>query len=101
MQLLMRAEYHWLQLWKAIIGLLDFLGGKLEEFSSIVGIEQLLQEVCVVCPGPQLYWQFTLAQSLILLDIVFMKAEAFLSSPETIHEFIVSFCATEEPSRIS
>jgi hypothetical protein len=49
---------------------LDFLGGKLEELSSIVGIEQLLQE------------------SLVLLDIVYTKAEAFVSSPEAIHEFI-------------
>ena len=38
-------EYHWLQLWKAIIGLLDFLGGKLDELTSTVGIEELLQEV--------------------------------------------------------
>jgi len=65
-----RQDYHWLQLWKAIIGLLDFLGGKLEELSSIVGIERLLQE------------------SLVLLDVAFTKAEAFLSSPEAIHEFI-------------
>ena len=38
-------EYHWLQLWKAIIGLLDFLGGKLDELKSTAGIEELLQEV--------------------------------------------------------
>lgn len=65
-----RPDYHWPQLWKAIIGLLDFLGGKLEGLSSITGIEQLLQE------------------ALVLLDIVYTKAEAFLSSPEAIHEFI-------------
>lgn len=38
-------EYHWLQLWKAIIGLLDFLGGKLDELTPTAGIEELLQEV--------------------------------------------------------
>ncbi|KAH9997714.1 hypothetical protein BJV74DRAFT_826047 [Russula compacta] len=65
-----RLDYHWLQLWKAIIGLLEFLGGKLEELSSTVGIGQLLRE------------------SLVLLDIVSIKAEAFLSSPQAIHEFI-------------
>jgi hypothetical protein len=42
----------------------------LDELSSITSIEQLLQE------------------SLVLLDLVSTKAEAFLSSPEAIHEFI-------------
>ena len=45
-------EYHWLQLWKAIIGLLDFLGGKLDELTSTVGIEDLLQEVLLSVFGP-------------------------------------------------
>jgi len=65
-----RLEYHWIQLWKAIIGLLDFLGGKLDELTSTVGIEELLQE------------------SLVLLDFASTKVEAFLSSPGAIHEFI-------------
>ncbi|KAH9982834.1 hypothetical protein BGW80DRAFT_47909 [Lactifluus volemus] len=65
-----RPEYHWLELWKAIIGVLDFLGGKLDELTSIVGTEQLLQE------------------SLVLLDFALTKAEAFLSPPQAIHEFI-------------
>ena len=38
----------------------------------------------------------TLVQSLVLLDIVSTKAEAFVSSPEAIHEFIVSFCVKED-----
>lgn len=49
---------------------------------------------CVVCPQ-SVSDGSSLAQSLILLDIVSTKAEAFLSSPEDIHEFIVSFCVTE------
>ncbi|KAI9512521.1 hypothetical protein F5148DRAFT_973492 [Russula earlei] len=65
-----RPDYHWLQLWKAIIGLLDFLGSKLGELSSTVGIGQLVQE------------------SLVLLDIVSTKADAFLPSPQAIHEFM-------------
>lgn len=65
-----RPDYHWSQLWKAIIGLLDFLGGKFEESTSTTGIEQLLQE------------------SLILLDIALTKAEIFLPSPQAIHEFV-------------
>jgi hypothetical protein len=36
-----------------------------------------------------------LVQSLILLDVVSTKAETFLSSPEAVHEFIVSFCVTD------
>lgn len=47
-----KADYHWLQVWKAIIGLLDFLGGKLDELSSTVGIEQLLREVMLYGFGP-------------------------------------------------
>lgn len=39
-------DYHWSQLWKAIVGLLDFLGGKTDELTSTTGVEQLLQEVC-------------------------------------------------------
>lgn len=46
-------EYHWLQLWKAIIGLLDFLGGKLDELTSTVGIEELLEEVMLSVFGPK------------------------------------------------
>jgi hypothetical protein len=95
-----KTDYHWLQLWKAIIGLIDFLGVKLDELSSITGVEQLLQEVCCTLWSPIRWRQFSAqrssrAQSLVLLDIVSIKAEAFLSSPEAIHEFIVSFCVTE------
>ena len=46
-------EYHWLQLWKAIIGLLDFLGGKLDELTSTVGIEELLEEVMLTVFDPK------------------------------------------------
>ncbi|KAH9065797.1 hypothetical protein EDB87DRAFT_1593217 [Lactarius vividus] len=65
-----RLDYHWSQLWKAIIGLLDFLGSKIDELTSTTGIEQLLQE------------------SLILLDIASSKAEIFLPSPQAIHEYV-------------
>ncbi|KAH9081708.1 hypothetical protein EDB83DRAFT_2334344 [Lactarius deliciosus] len=65
-----RLDYHWSQLWKAIIGLLDFLGGKFDELTSTTGIEQLLQE------------------SLVLLDIASSKAEIFLPSPQAIHEYV-------------
>ncbi|KAI9444858.1 hypothetical protein H4582DRAFT_1911724 [Lactarius indigo] len=57
-----RLEYHWSQLWKAIIGLLDFLG-----------VEQ-------AAPGG--------AVSLILLDIASTKSEIFLPSPQAIHEYV-------------
>ncbi|KAI0308151.1 hypothetical protein B0F90DRAFT_1807431 [Multifurca ochricompacta] len=67
-----RLDYHWLQIWKAIIGLLDFLGGKLDELTSTMGVEQLFQEVYFTC----------------LVGYCINKAEAFLSSPQAIHEFI-------------
>ncbi|KAI0275011.1 hypothetical protein BC834DRAFT_850678 [Gloeopeniophorella convolvens] len=65
-----RPEYHWLELWKAAIGLLDFLGGKLDELVPTGSIEWLVQE------------------ALVLLDIVSAKADAFLPSPRALHEFV-------------
>lgn len=65
-----RLDYHWSQLWKAIIGLLDFLGSKIDELTSTTDIEQLVQE------------------SLILLDIASTKAEIFLPSPQALHEYV-------------
>lgn len=49
----------------------------------------------VVCLWP-VSSRSSLVQSLVLLDIVSTKAEAFVSSPEAIHEFIVSFCVKED-----
>lgn len=48
---------------------------------------------CVVGPR-SIEGGSSLAQSLILLDIVSSRAEDFLS-PEAIHAFIVSFCVPE------
>ena len=40
------ADYHWPELWKALIGLLDFLVNKLDSLLTTGGVEQLIQEVC-------------------------------------------------------
>lgn len=39
-------DYHWPELWKALIGLLDFLVNKLDSLLTTGGVEQLIQEVC-------------------------------------------------------
>jgi hypothetical protein len=54
-----------------------------------VGTEQLLQEVVVYFFVPFDVDSF-LVKSLVLLDFASTKAEAFLSPPQAIHEFIVS-----------
>ncbi|KAI0052510.1 hypothetical protein FA95DRAFT_1675192 [Auriscalpium vulgare] len=65
-----RLEYGWLQLWKAVIGVLDFLANKLENLDTTGGVEMLLQE------------------TIVLLDLVCTKADAFLPSPHAVHELI-------------
>ncbi|KAI0068085.1 DUF1741-domain-containing protein [Artomyces pyxidatus] len=65
-----RLEYHWQELWKALIGVLDFLANKLDNLNTTGGVSGLLQE------------------TLVLLDLVTVKADAFLTSPRAVHEFI-------------
>ena len=71
-----------------MIGLLDFLGSKIDELTSTTDIEELVQEVVfylfVSLAGGSLD-----VKSLILLDIASTKAEIFLPSPQAIHEYVV------------
>lgn len=38
-------DYHWQELWRALVLLLDFLASKLESLTTTGGVEQLVQEV--------------------------------------------------------
>lgn len=38
-------DYHWQELWRALVLLLDFLASKLESLTTTGGVEQLAQEV--------------------------------------------------------
>lgn len=39
------ADYHWQELWRALVLLLDFLASKLESLTTTGGVQQLAQEV--------------------------------------------------------
>ncbi|ETW87018.1 hypothetical protein HETIRDRAFT_166541 [Heterobasidion irregulare TC 32-1] len=62
-----RLEYHWLELWKAVFGLLDFLVNKLDSLATTGGIQVLAQE------------------TILLLDSAFRKADDFLPAPSAVH----------------
>ncbi|KAG2155581.1 hypothetical protein DEU56DRAFT_943416, partial [Suillus clintonianus] len=66
----MRLEYDWLELWKAVVGLLGFLSGKLDSLVTTGGIERLVQE------------------TIRLLDLALRRADLFLPTPAALHEFI-------------
>jgi hypothetical protein len=38
-------EYHWVEFWRAVLGLLEFLTKKIDELQSTVGIRLLIKEV--------------------------------------------------------
>lgn len=63
-------EYHWQELWKALIGLLDFLANKVDVLITTGGIEQLIQETVLV------------------LDLALCHSSAILPSAQAIHELI-------------
>ncbi|KAG0707480.1 hypothetical protein DFH29DRAFT_627107 [Suillus ampliporus] len=66
----MRLEYDWLELWKAVVGLLGFISGKLDSLITTGGIERLVQE------------------TIRLLDLALRRADLFLPTPTALHEFI-------------
>ena len=45
------AAYHWQELWRALVFLLDFLASKLDSLITTGGVEQLVQEVSVYADG--------------------------------------------------
>ncbi|KAG6380882.1 hypothetical protein JVT61DRAFT_5273 [Boletus reticuloceps] len=65
-----RIDYEWLELWKAIIAVLGFLAGKLDQLTTTGGVENLIQE------------------TLRLVDFALSRAEIFLTTPGDIHIFI-------------
>ncbi|TDL28331.1 hypothetical protein BD410DRAFT_737549 [Rickenella mellea] len=65
-----RLEYHWQELWRALLVLLDFLTNKLDGIDSRDGADRLVQE------------------TVVLIDFALCHAEAFLESPQAVHQFI-------------
>ncbi|KAF9225457.1 hypothetical protein BS17DRAFT_599432 [Gyrodon lividus] len=65
-----RLDYEWLELWKAILGLLAFLVSKLDHLAATGGVERLIQE------------------TLHLIDFAMSKAEVLLPGSGDIHVLI-------------
>ncbi|KZT02439.1 DUF1741-domain-containing protein [Laetiporus sulphureus 93-53] len=65
-----RLEYHWQELWKALVGLLDFLANKLDSLITTGGIEQLVHE------------------TLLLIDLALCRSSGYLPTPAAIHELV-------------
>ncbi|KAH9898211.1 hypothetical protein C8Q73DRAFT_834250 [Cubamyces lactineus] len=65
-----RLDYHWQELWRALILLLDFLASKLDSLTTTGGVEQLTQE------------------TLLLIDFALCRSEQLLPSPQTVHELV-------------
>jgi len=65
-----RLEYDWTEFWRALIGLLNFLSNKLESLATTGGVERLARE------------------AILVLDLAISRADTFLPTPQSIHEFI-------------
>ncbi|KZP25398.1 hypothetical protein FIBSPDRAFT_1041539 [Athelia psychrophila] len=72
----MRIEYDWAELWRAIIGLLAFLSNKVDSLITTGSVEKLARD------------------TVLLLDFALYKADAFLSTPKAIHEFVYELIQT-------
>ena len=44
-------EYHWIEFWRAVLGLLEFLVKKVDELPSAAGIRLLIKEVMTLHDG--------------------------------------------------
>ncbi|TFY70009.1 hypothetical protein EVJ58_g112 [Rhodofomes roseus] len=74
-------EYHWPELWKALIGLLDFLANKLDGLITTGGVEQLIQE------------------TLMILDLALCHSGAILPNAVAVHELVYEVVRSVEVLR--
>ncbi|KAI0756821.1 hypothetical protein C8Q80DRAFT_1091494 [Daedaleopsis nitida] len=65
-----RLDYHWQELWRALVLLLDFLANKLDSLVTTGGVEQLVQE------------------TLLVVDLALCRNEQLLPSPKAMHELV-------------
>ncbi|EIW64282.1 uncharacterized protein TRAVEDRAFT_33082 [Trametes versicolor FP-101664 SS1] len=76
-----RLDYHWQELWRALVLLLDFLASKLESLTTTGGIEQLVQE------------------TLLLVDFALCRSEQLLPSPAAVNELVYEVVRSAEVFR--
>ncbi|KAI0715416.1 hypothetical protein C8Q76DRAFT_618158 [Earliella scabrosa] len=65
-----RLEYHWQELWRALVLLLDFLASKLDILLTTGGVELLVNE------------------TLLVVDFALCRNERLLPSPGAVHELV-------------
>ncbi|KAI0673322.1 hypothetical protein C8Q78DRAFT_1118463 [Trametes maxima] len=76
-----RLDYHWQELWSALILLLDFLANKLDSLTTTGGVEQLVHE------------------TLLLIDFALVRSEQLLPSPQSVHELVYEVVRSAEVFR--
>ncbi|OJT08174.1 UPF0668 protein C10orf76 -like protein [Trametes pubescens] len=76
-----RLDYHWQELWRALVLLLDFLATKLESLTTTGGVEQLVQE------------------TLLLVDFAVCRSEQLLPSPAAVNELVYEVVRSAEVFR--
>ncbi|KZT75029.1 hypothetical protein DAEQUDRAFT_807295 [Daedalea quercina L-15889] len=76
-----RLDYHWPELWRALIGLLDFLASKLDSLITTGGVEQLIQE------------------TLMTLDLALYHAGTILPNATAMHELVYEVIRSSEVLR--
>ncbi|KAI0652036.1 hypothetical protein C8Q79DRAFT_1019050 [Trametes meyenii] len=73
-----RLDYHWQELWSALILLLDFLASKLDNLTTTGGVEQLVHE------------------ALLLIDFALLRSEQLLPSPQAVHGLVYEVVRSAE-----
>ncbi|KAH9937283.1 uncharacterized protein B0H18DRAFT_969928 [Fomitopsis serialis] len=76
-----RLDYHWTELWRALIGLLDFLANKLDNLVTTGGVEQLIHE------------------TLMNLDLALCHTGAILPNAAAVHELVYEVARSAEVFR--
>lgn len=82
-------DYYWEELWRGLLSLLDFLATKVENVDVPTGtlfgeVGRSYQEI-FVAHAPQ---------AIILVNFALYHSEAFLSTPQAVHQFLVSSLRT-------
>ncbi|EJF66865.1 hypothetical protein DICSQDRAFT_47463 [Dichomitus squalens LYAD-421 SS1] len=76
-----RLEYHWQELWQALVLLLDFLANKLDSLVTTGGVEMITQE------------------TLLLVDLALCRNEQLFPSPKAVHELVYEVVRSAEVFR--
>ncbi|CCM03132.1 uncharacterized protein FIBRA_05253 [Fibroporia radiculosa] len=66
----LRLEYHWQDMWTALIGLLDFLSNKLDDLITTGGVEPIVRE------------------TLLILDLALCHSGEFLPTPQAVYGLV-------------